>query len=192
MKKDFSKLSYEDKKIRVLNCAVMAAKTFYSKLTKTKTHGVSMKEVNKVLSAHFEIDIPDSPKLHRVIYGHLYMTNRLGSIKDDLKGMPSPVADKIDIEKHKTHNWHPFYKSDEWKKLRRNILILYGKRCMKCGVTHCEIHVDHIKPRSLFPELELDPSNTQILCKPCNEKKSNLHYTDYRPEWAKTYDFTKI
>lgn len=192
MKKDFSKLSFEDKKLRVLNCGVMAARKFYTKLTNKKNHGVSMREVNKVLSAHFEIDIPDSPKLHRVIYGHLYMKGWLGSIKDDLKGMPSPVADKIEARIDRTQDWHPFYKSEAWKKLRRNILILYGRRCMCCGQTKGEIHVDHIKPRSLFPEIELDPSNSQILCRQCNEKKSNLHCTDYRPEWAKTYDFTKI
>jgi 5-methylcytosine-specific restriction endonuclease McrA len=85
-----------------------------------------------------------------------------------------------------------FYDSEEWLLMRHKIFRFYGRKCMKCNVKTGTIHVDHIKPRSKFKELELEPSNLQVLCKICNEKKSNLHCTDYRPEWAKTYDFTKI
>ena len=53
---------------------------------------------------------------------------------------------------------------------------------MKCGKSHVEIHVDHIRPRSKFPKLELDFDNLQVLCKSCNKEKSNLHSTDYRPK----------
>ena len=43
-----------------------------------------------------------------------------------------------------------------------------------------ELHVDHIKPRSKHPELELDINNLQILCKDCNLGKSNTDSIDYR------------
>ena len=42
----------------------------------------------------------------------------------------------------------------------------YGARCMLCGRTPAygvKICVDHIKPRALFPELELDENNLQVL-----------------------------
>lgn len=42
------------------------------------------------------------------------------------------------------------------------------------------IHVDHIKPRSKFPELALDVNNLQILCEDCNVGKLNRFETDYR------------
>lgn len=39
---------------------------------------------------------------------------------------------------------------------------------------------DHILPRSIFPEYELELSNTQILCSECNQPKSNIDTTDWR------------
>jgi len=42
------------------------------------------------------------------------------------------------------------------------------------------IHVDHIKPRSLFPKLELVFDNMQVLCKKCNLDKGNKNDIDYR------------
>jgi 5-methylcytosine-specific restriction endonuclease McrA len=44
------------------------------------------------------------------------------------------------------------------------------------------IVVDHIKPRSRFPELALDPENVQVLCDSCNRGKSCDDYTDFRPK----------
>lgn len=72
-----------------------------------------------------------------------------------------------------------FYLSLQWRMLRRSILMAYGKVCMNCG-NKSNIHVDHIKPKSKFPELAMDPMNLQVLCKICNESKSDLHFTDYR------------
>ncbi len=51
---------------------------------------------------------------------------------------------------------------------------------MKCGIQSNKTHVDHVKPRSIFPELQLDLMNCQVLCKKCNMEKSNIDYTDYR------------
>ena len=39
------------------------------------------------------------------------------------------------------------------------------------------MHVDHVKPRSKFPELALDLSNLQVLCNLCNVAKSNVDMT---------------
>ena len=53
---------------------------------------------------------------------------------------------------------------------------------MVCGASGKQtvLHVDHIKPRSKYPELALDPNNLQVLCKDCNLGKSNLYNTDWR------------
>jgi 5-methylcytosine-specific restriction endonuclease McrA len=63
-----------------------------------------------------------------------------------------------------------FVKSPEWKAVRASAIDLYGPICMKCGA-ESEIQVDHIKPKSKYPELALELSNLQILCWPCNKEK---------------------
>jgi hypothetical protein len=77
-----------------------------------------------------------------------------------------------------------FYHSREWRELRTRVLEKYGCACLMCGRTYREhkviIHVDHIKPRSKYPELSLDYNNLQILCEDCNLGKSNKYQTDYR------------
>ena len=75
-----------------------------------------------------------------------------------------------------------FYQSREWLELRYQVLIYHGRRCMCCGATNKEakLHVDHIKPRSLYPKLELTFSNLQVLCEACNLGKSNKRMDDLR------------
>lgn len=54
---------------------------------------------------------------------------------------------------------------------------------MCCGANPSDgvkMHVDHIKPRSKFPELALVLDNLQILCEDCNLGKSNKDETDWR------------
>ena len=72
-----------------------------------------------------------------------------------------------------------FYSSKEWRELRRKALDIWGASCMSCD-SEGSITVDHVYPRSLYPDLELVLSNLQILCASCNSKKSNKHTTDYR------------
>lgn len=72
-----------------------------------------------------------------------------------------------------------FYFSPEWLCLRESVLRKYGRSCMRCNsVDH--IAVDHIKPRSRFPELSLEFDNMQVLCRSCNSSKSNRDIVDYR------------
>lgn len=77
-----------------------------------------------------------------------------------------------------------FYDSDEWRHVRYRALKLHGGACQCCGnraSTGKPLHVDHIKPRSKFPELELDLNNLQVLCKDCNLGKRAWDQTDWRP-----------
>jgi 5-methylcytosine-specific restriction endonuclease McrA len=80
----------------------------------------------------------------------------------------------------KEWNPHEFYDSKAWRMLRYQVLKVYGRKCALCKQTDGRMHVDHIKPRSLHPELELVFDNLQVLCEACNLGKSNRDSTDFR------------
>ncbi|MGR6503593.1 HNH endonuclease [Shewanella sp. Koi 1] len=76
-----------------------------------------------------------------------------------------------------------FLQTTEWRQLRRKAFELYGNYCACCGKTPkngAVLHVDHIKPRSLRPDLESDITNLQILCDGCNQDKSNISERKWR------------
>lgn len=62
-----------------------------------------------------------------------------------------------------------FQKSVEWRALSIQMRQIYPK-CKYCGAVEF-LQTDHIKPKSLFPQLALDPENLQVLCRKCNFKK---------------------
>jgi hypothetical protein len=73
-------------------------------------------------------------------------------------------------------------------KTRYEILKKAGFKCMACGApaNKKELHIDHIKPISKYPELKRDPNNLQVLCIACNISKSNKHEDDLRPDTPKS------
>lgn len=77
-----------------------------------------------------------------------------------------------------------FYLSDDWRKLRYKALQVTGAICQCCGATAITsgrpLHVDHVKPRSKYPELQLEISNLQVLCEDCNLGKGAWDETDWR------------
>lgn len=74
---------------------------------------------------------------------------------------------KIGQAFQKTEKAKEFYRSKKWRSLRFNFCMTNERKCKLCG-SQTRLHVDHIKPRSLFPELALEPNNLQILCEECN------------------------
>lgn len=77
-----------------------------------------------------------------------------------------------------------FLQSYAWRSLRWKVIQHYGSRCMCCGATPetgAVMHVDHIFPRRLRPDLALDFDNLQVLCQDCNHGKGN-NVADLRPE----------
>ena len=69
-----------------------------------------------------------------------------------------------------------FYMSREWRDVRYKALVKHGAVCHCCGASRSDgkkLHVDHIKPRSKFPEFALDPENLQVLCDACNIGKGD-------------------
>jgi len=78
-----------------------------------------------------------------------------------------------------------FYRTPAWREARYQALKRAGGACQCCGARASlgkPLHVDHIKPRSRFPDLELDVTNLQVLCDDCNLGKGAGDETDWRPE----------
>lgn len=117
---------------------------------------------------------------HEIIYEFITLIghNIENPTKNSIKDWVVENYKKQEIEELKKVE-QGFYLSIEWLKLRKQVLSMYDRKCMCCGSTEY-IHVDHIKPRSLFKELELDINNMQLLCRSCNTRKSNRDFTDYR------------
>lgn len=135
---------------------------------------VAMRQVRKFLESH-------GHKTHRVRHGALIAMfaevkgiEITGGLRPWLLGLWESRTDadvfRVNID---------FYTSPQWTQARRWALKTYGKSCMKCG-SGDRPTVDHIRPRSLFPSLELDRSNLQVLCLPCNSSKGNRESRDYR------------
>lgn len=119
-----------------------------------------------------------------------YMPTKPKFVKGDVikrltkKQQKSLKKKKKDKRKNNTNN-KSFYKSEQWFQLRYQVLRKYEAKCMCCGRSPRDhgivIHVDHIKPRSKYPKLELAFDNMQLLCAACNYGKSNIDNTDWRP-----------
>ena len=91
------------------------------------------------------------------------------------------LADKA--KKRTKSSSKAFYSSKAWRDLRYKVLKHYEATCMCCGAskeTGSQIHIDHILPRSKFPDIALDFNNMQCLCADCNIAKSNTDFTDWR------------
>jgi 5-methylcytosine-specific restriction endonuclease McrA len=76
-----------------------------------------------------------------------------------------------------------FYNSSQWRALRYKVLKASKGCCELCGsgpTKEKPLHVDHIKPRSKFPDLDLDINNCQVMCFDCNMGKGNTDTTDWR------------
>lgn len=89
-----------------------------------------------------------------------------------------------------------FYRSPAWLRLRFDALA--ANRSRNGGMTWCEVcktedanvyHVDHVIPRAVRPDLELDPGNLRVCCGDCNQGKGARYQgRDDRPvrrrRWA--------
>ena len=77
-----------------------------------------------------------------------------------------------------------FYNSAEWRNLRQQVIKEQPSICAVCGekiTKKSDLTVDHIKPRSKFPELSLEKSNLQVLCRSCNSAKGADYDYDLLP-----------
>ena len=98
-------------------------------------------------------------------------TKRDGLAKSRLEELARDRQKKIDEMK-------AFYASSEWRLVREKVIQEQGRACQNCGckiLNDYYLTVDHIKPRSKFPELALDKSNLQVLCRKCNSSKGAIY-----------------
>lgn len=100
----------------------------------------------------------------------------------DFGSKHKPIIEKPKKKKRRRGKSNDFYSSKEWLTVRYAALLQRGRKCQCCGATppSVRLHVDHIKPRSKYPKLELDINNLQVLCESCNLGKSNTDETDFR------------
>src|SRR5687767_9761214 len=76
-----------------------------------------------------------------------------------------------------------FLHSREWKRARYEALRANNGRCELCGRGKHDgvtLNVDHVKPRSIFPQLALNVYNLQVLDSDCNAGKSYVYRDDWR------------
>lgn len=74
-----------------------------------------------------------------------------------------------------------FYQTKAWRVMRVIVFGYWGHRCLRCG-SYDDLHIGHVVPRSLSPELEMEFDNLQVLCESCNMHKSNKTSDDYRDQ----------
>lgn len=146
-----------------------------------KDHDPLGKKTARLVLATVALEYSENRKPEDAPYTNLHewWDKRLSAFSVKVKKMPRIKRKPEDRKKEGLK----FYESWEWKKLRYKILQKYGPVCMLCGDSKNDgvrIVVDHIKPRTIFPELELEESNLQVLCNSCNMGKSNDDYTDFR------------
>lgn len=73
-------------------------------------------------------------------------------------------------EAFKTATRSALYQSPEWKALSRELIKEKGY-CEKCG-ERMNLQVHHIIPVRLAPQLALDRSNLQVLCRLCHQRET--------------------
>lgn len=101
------------------------------------------------------------------------------------KRIPKAVPGQQTVSAPVSPSTDAFLQSYAWRRLRMVVLKKRGAICECCGSSPkngVRIHVDHIKPRKLFPDLALEETNLQVLCEVCNHGKGNWDQTDWRAD----------
>jgi 5-methylcytosine-specific restriction endonuclease McrA len=100
--------------------------------------------------------------------------SRLRDLEQQFKEFRNKTEKKspFDYPKYKSGMGKDFYSTREWRELRWKVVSISNGCCSVCGRNSKQhgviLHVDHIKPRSKYPQLELVQSNMQVLCEECN------------------------
>lgn len=143
-------------------------KTEYNGKPSSLSNHVMAKEVAKVLGEPEEVKGKKSARNYLIL-------------RYEVMKKKHPIRLRYNTPKESMYSG--FYGTKKWLQLRYEAIIKYGQKCMACGRTPASgaiLHVDHIKPRSKYPQLEYEIDNLQILCADCNLGKSNNDETDFR------------
>jgi 5-methylcytosine-specific restriction endonuclease McrA len=162
--------------------------------TGRQTSGVSLVEKSRLVIELCGEVVPPTRKevIERACF-LLRNFNANGELKAGFS-KPEKAQSPQKPKRAKTRKSDGFYSTWEWKQVRYEALRLHGRRCQCCGwrpgdTEGGRLVVDHIKPRSKFPSLELDVGNLQVLCNDCNQGKSNVYTDDYRnvEDWFSSF-----
>jgi hypothetical protein len=156
----------------ILVQAISISRKYCKRVLKMPNNGLNNKKVLEVITQFLGFDNQVKYKNQKDFLIYLYKQDRLLNITIQYESTlnKKPPREKLG-----------FYDSESWRLLRLQVFKKYGRVCMKCG-SKKKLHIDHIKPRSLYPDLELTFNNLQVLCETCNMEKSNKNCIDYRPD----------
>lgn len=147
-------------------------------LSKTRpnlvTHALKSRELKRLCAEDIKVRLVDTKAKSDLQLFDILANQKLPVLK---RAKPNPKA--VEAKAARV----AFYDSDEWRRLRYRALKASNGCCQCCGaaaVHGAPLHVDHIKPRSKFPELELEITNLQVLCRDCNLGKGAWDQTDWR------------
>jgi len=118
----------------------------------------------------------------RKVIWRFYVSN-INNLQENYNKKLKPSKSDLKQNKENYKSRQDFYISREWRSLRYEALRNSDGCCQCCGVKAGKgivLHVDHIKPRSKYPDLELSLDNLQVLCEDCNLGKSNKWDDDWR------------
>mgnify|MGYP001572883935 CR=1 FL=1 len=161
MKKGEKMSEEQKKKISNSECGKVVSKKTCVKISMSKTgksHAPHSEETRKKLS------------LQKMGY------------KNPRFGIPLTIKQKESLKIRWTANGNPNWKggitpenrrirtSIEYKQWRMSVFKRDWFACILCGYKGKDIHADHIKKFSDYPELRLDISNGRTLCIPCHRK----------------------
>lgn len=96
--------------------------------------------------------------------------------KEKAERIKLKIIELAEDRKRKIEEAEQFYSSPEWEMIRRQVIKQKGKVCAEWSQRirkNSDITVDHIKPRSKYPELALELENLRVLCRSCNSQKGN-------------------
>lgn len=163
----------ERKQAKMMNWSLRLVARYFAKKNGTSTSGYNLKRLIRLVCDQTGWARPDTRFEWRVMITRFFYevvkVERLQKVRNKIARAPK----------------EDFHASVAWQRLRYQVLQKYGASCQCCGATRndgVQIHVDHIKPRSKYPDLALEINNLQVLCGPCNLGKSNLDDTDWRAD----------
>ena len=93
----------------------------------------------------------------------------------------SGIQELAEERKKRIEEEQLFYSSPEWAKLRDIVINEEGRVCAQCHrhiKNDSDVTVDHIRPRSKYPDLALKRENLRVLCRRCNSIKKDKELAD--------------
>ena len=93
---------------------------------------------------------------------------KLPTLKAGLPALTQRHAPSLDVRAGATAR----DTGQQYRRIRREVLVEGGYRCVNCGIVHISNQVDHVVPLAKGGAMS-DRGNLQVLCVSCNAAKSD-------------------